>query len=47
MATERSRASTTLSSRKKLTSGSTRSASFGLCRSMLNGPRTPPKILTT
>src|SRR2546426_2282766 len=47
MATERSFASTTLSSRKKVTRGSIRSASFGLWSSMLNGPRTPPKTFTT
>src|SRR5260370_924385 len=47
MATERSFASTTLSSRKKVTRGSTRSASFGLWSSMLNGPRTPPNTFTT
>src|SRR5438128_6805661 len=47
MAIERSFASTTLSSRKKVTRGSIRSASFGLWRSMLNGPRTPPNTFTT
>src|SRR5437667_227618 len=47
MATERSFGSTTLSSRKKVTRPSTRSASLGLCSSMLNGPRTPPKIFST
>ena len=39
--------STTLFSRLKVTNGSRRSASFGLCSRMLNGPRTPPKTLTT
>src|SRR2546427_11880635 len=47
MATERSFGSTTLSSRKKVTRPSTRSASFGLWSSMLNGPRTPPKTFST
>src|SRR6266446_6578754 len=47
MATERSFASTTLPSRKKVTSGRRRSASLGLWSSMLNGPRTPPKIFST
>src|SRR6516165_2062753 len=47
MACERSRPSTTLPSRKNVTSGSTRSASLGLCSMTLNGPRTPPKTLTT
>src|SRR5437773_2176775 len=47
MATERSFGSTTLSSRKNVTRPSTRSASLGLCSSMLNGPRTPPKIFST
>src|SRR6516164_11671548 len=47
MATERSFGSTTLSSRLKVTSFSRRSASLGLCSRMLNGPRTPPKTLTT
>src|SRR6267143_7164162 len=47
MATERSVGATTPSSRKKVTRPSTRSASFGLCSSMLNGPRTPPKIFST
>src|SRR5439155_257055 len=47
MATERSVGSTMLSSRKKVTRGSTRSASFGLWSSMLNGPRTLPKTFTT
>src|SRR2546428_10877298 len=47
MATERSGASTTLSSRKNLTSGRMRSASAGLCSSMLNGPRALPNTETT
>src|SRR5215469_14397486 len=47
MPTERSRPSTTLSSRKKVTSGNTRAASFGLCSSILNGPRTLPKTSST
>ena len=47
MACERSLPSTTLPSRKKVTNGSTRSAKGGLCSMMLNGPRTPPKTLTT
>src|SRR5882724_5583275 len=47
MATERSLPSTVLSSRKNVTRGRRRSASFGLCSSMLNGPRTPPKTVTT
>src|SRR2546426_8048880 len=47
MATERSFASTTLSSRKNVTRGSIRSASFGLWSSMLNGPRTPPNTFIT
>ncbi len=47
MATERRRPSTTLSSRKKVTSGRSRSASLGLCSSMLKGPRTLPKTRTT
>src|SRR5881392_1724627 len=47
MATERSFASTRLSSRKKVTRPSTRSASFGLWSSMLNGPRTLPNTPTT
>src|SRR5437867_4372160 len=47
MATERSFGSTTLSSRKNVTRPSTRSASLGLWSSMLNGPRTPPKIFST
>src|SRR6516164_11614239 len=47
MATERSFGSTTLCSRLKVTNGSRRSASPGLCSRMLNGPRTPPNTLTT
>ena len=47
MAIERSFASTTLSSRKKWTSGRMRSASFGLWSSMLNGPRTLPNVFCT
>src|SRR5689334_7527621 len=47
MATERSGASTTLSSRKNFTSGRMRSARAGLCSSTLNGPRTLPKTETT
>src|SRR5262245_42308914 len=47
MPTERSLGSTMLSSRKKVTRPSTRSASLGLWSSMLKGPRTPPKTLTT
>src|SRR2546426_1410020 len=47
MATERSFGWTALSSRKNVTSPSMRSANFGLCNSMLNGPRTPPKIFST
>src|SRR5262245_7825446 len=47
MATERSFASTTLSSRKKVTSGRIRSASFGLWSSMLNGPRMLPNTFWT
>src|SRR5215468_9081402 len=47
MATERSLASTTLSSRKKPTSGRTRAARAGLRRSSLNGPRTLPNTPTT
>src|SRR6266436_944530 len=47
MARERSFGATMLSSRKKVTRGSTRSASFGLWSSMLNGPRTVPNTFTT
>src|SRR5258705_2859105 len=47
MATERSLASTTLSSREQVDSGRIRSARLGLCRSMLNGSSTPPKTFTT
>src|SRR5688572_14071837 len=47
MASERSLASTTLSSRKNVTSGSTCSASLGLCSRMLKWPRTLPKTLVT
>src|SRR2546423_3609855 len=47
MATERSGAATTLSSRKNVTSGRIRSASLGLWSSMLKGPRTVPKTPTT
>ena len=47
MAIERSFASTMLSSRKKSTSGSSFSASLGLCSIMLNGPRTLPKTFWT
>src|SRR6516162_4038 len=47
MATERSFGSTTFFSRLKVTNGSRRSASSGLCSRMLNGPRTPPNTLTT
>src|SRR5262249_12154458 len=47
MAIDRSLGSTTLSSRKNVTRGRTRSASFGLWRSMLKGPRTFPKTFST
>src|ERR1700756_2589917 len=47
MATERSFGSTTFFSRLKVTNGSRRSASSGLCNKILNGPRTPPNTLTT
>ena len=47
MAIERSFGSTMVSSRKKVTRASIRSASFGLWSSMLNGPRTPPNTFTT
>src|SRR4029450_4065599 len=47
MASERSRPSTVLSSRKNFTRPNTRSASRGLWSSMLNGPRTLPKTSTT
>ena len=47
MATDLRFGSVTVSSRKNVTSPSTRSASLGLWSSMLNGPRTPPKTLTT
>src|SRR5919106_2934482 len=47
MATERSVGSTMLSSRKNVTRPSTRSASFGLWSSILNGPRTFPNTFTT
>src|SRR3989454_11712855 len=47
MAIDRSFGSTTVVSRKNVTSESIRSASFGLWSSMLNGPRTPPNTFTT
>src|SRR5262245_37292489 len=47
MPTDRRRPSTTDSSRKKVTSGRMRSASFGLWSSMLKGPRTLPKTAST
>src|SRR3984893_16546172 len=47
IATERSLGSTTFSSRLKVTSFSRRSANFGLCSRMLNGPRMLPKTLST
>src|SRR5437867_4446152 len=47
MAIDRSLGSTTVVSRKNVTSESIRSASFGLWSSMLNGPRTPPNTFTT
>src|SRR5262245_47512473 len=47
MAIERSEGSVTVSSRKNVTRLRIFSASLGLCKSMLNGPRTPPKTLMT
>src|SRR5262245_13741297 len=47
MAIERSEGSVTVSSRKNVTRLRIFSASLGLCSSMLNGPRTPPKTLMT
>src|ERR1700704_2729908 len=47
MPTERSLPSTTLSSRKKGTSGNRRFVISGLCSIMLNGPRTAPNTFST
>src|SRR6266702_1262634 len=45
MAIDRGLGSTTVVSRKNVTSESIRSASLGLWSSMLNGPRTPPNTV--
>src|SRR3712207_6805193 len=47
MARLRSFPATVVPERKKWTSGSSRSASFGLWSSMLNGPRTCPNVSST
>src|SRR5262245_52642908 len=47
MAIDRSLGSTTVVSRKNVTSESIRSASFGPLSRMLNGPATPPNTFTT